>query len=314
MSPVTTVVIPTASRPALLPLAVQSALDCSGSDVEVIVVPNGADASWRCSLARFSGDSRVAASPIPTPNANAARNHGLALAKGRYVRFLDDDDLLAPAAASQVDAMDASGAELCSGNVEKIDDNDRPLGSMRQQHDFDLVCAMSRPGRVCLPLAHLFRRSAIAHVRWDEERSHEQDTEWMLRLSAVKEWNWLPLDATVGYWRQHAGTRTSKGIRDAERAATTTRLLLALRDALMSRNGLTAERRAGLAEGLWDFAHSHFYRDPRAWRPIAEAAMILDGESRPADRFYESRIGRLLNPVLWEYLLVPARRARHRGQ
>lgn len=310
-TPLTTIVVPTSNRPALLPVAVQSALDHSGPDVEVVVVPNGPDESWNSSLARFHGDSRVRIAPIAEPGANAARNHGLVVSRGKYVRFLDDDDYLLPDAQRQLEVLEASGADVCSGTVEKIVDGGESLGLMRQQDAHDLVCAMVRPGRVCLPLSHLFLRSSIFDRRWDEGLRHEQDTEWMFGLCGAREWAWAPIDAEVGCWRQHPGARTSGGIVDQDRARYTTRLLLGLRDQLTARGALGKARSKAIATALWDFAHSHFFRDPAYWHRVAKAALALDPSSRPADRFYASALGSALDPLLVEFLLVPHRIVRH---
>jgi glycosyltransferase involved in cell wall biosynthesis len=309
-TPLITTIIPTFRRPALLSTAVQSALDYSGPDAEVIVAPNGPDESWKPVLARFSADPRVRACPIAAPGANAARNRALSAARGQYVRFLDDDDYLLPDAQWQVHALEASGAEVCSGSVEKVDEAGSILGVMDQQDDHDFVCATIRPNRVCLPLAHVFLRSAIVGRRWNEALANEQDTEWMFRHCAIREWKWISSRDKVGRWRHHRGTRTSDSIGDQDRARFTTQLLLELRDHLADRDMLLEARSKAIALALWDFAHSHFYSDPTYWRSIAIAALKLDPVSRPPDRFYSTRFGRTLNPLLVESVLSPLRIAR----
>src|SRR5690606_21298027 len=115
-APPLTVVLPTAGRPQFLPRAVDSALKAAPEgDVEVIVVPNGPDKSWRMALAPFQTDRRIRVAPVARAHANVARNHGLVLARGKYIRFLDDDDYLLPAASEQILALERSGHDLCSG-------------------------------------------------------------------------------------------------------------------------------------------------------------------------------------------------------
>lgn len=133
----------------------------------------------------------------------------------------------------------------------------------------------------------------------------------MFGLCGTREWAWTPIEAEVGCWRQHRGARTSGGIADQDRARFTTRLLLDLRDQLTVRGALAEARSNAIASALWDFAHSHFFRDPGYWRQVAKVALALDPSSRPADRFYASALGSALDPLLVEYLLVPRRIARH---
>ena len=105
--PLVSVAILPHRRPHLLPRAVASALQSGPqSDTEVIVVPNGRDDSWKKSLLKWEHDPCVRVYPIAEAQGNRARNHGLALATGKYVRFLDYDDYLLHAAAEQLAAIE----------------------------------------------------------------------------------------------------------------------------------------------------------------------------------------------------------------
>src|SRR4051794_2768366 len=92
--PTVSVVIPTRDRWAAAHRAVQCALQQRDVDVDVIVVDDGSSdvpSGW------FSSDPRM--SLIRRPKSGgmaAARNAGLELASGRWIAFLDDDDLWAP--------------------------------------------------------------------------------------------------------------------------------------------------------------------------------------------------------------------------
>ena len=100
INPNVTVIIPTSNRPHYLPRAVDSALaGMKSGDVEVIVVPNGPDESWRDVLRPYKSDKFVRVVRVKGANANIARNAGLAKARGEFVRFLDDDDYLIPEGA-----------------------------------------------------------------------------------------------------------------------------------------------------------------------------------------------------------------------
>ncbi|MCO8275875.1 glycosyltransferase [Actinoplanes sp. TRM 88003] len=86
------VVIPTCNRPELATRAVRSALGQSHRDLEVIVVIDGPDDDTVAALNEI-GDERLRVLVLPergkAPN---ARNQGVAIAEGRYVALLDDDD------------------------------------------------------------------------------------------------------------------------------------------------------------------------------------------------------------------------------
>lgn len=92
LAPVFSVIVPTCDRPRLLDEAVGSVLAQSVVDIEVVVVDDGVTTS-----APDFDDPRVRVlRPGGGRGPGAARNTGLAAARGRYVAFLDDDDLWTP--------------------------------------------------------------------------------------------------------------------------------------------------------------------------------------------------------------------------
>lgn len=92
MPPRVSVLIPTFERPELVPRAVASALAQTLSDLEVLVLVDGADRRTLDALAAFP-DPRLRLVPLAERRGQAAAlNAGAALAAGRFVAFLDDDD------------------------------------------------------------------------------------------------------------------------------------------------------------------------------------------------------------------------------
>jgi glycosyltransferase involved in cell wall biosynthesis len=91
--PDVSVVIPTCERPTLLARAVECALAQTLRSIEVIVVVDGKDQQSRDVLAAVK-DPRLRELVPPRRLGNAgARNAGVEMARGRWVAFLDDDDL-----------------------------------------------------------------------------------------------------------------------------------------------------------------------------------------------------------------------------
>lgn len=88
-----TTVIPTVQRPTLA-RAVRSVLDQTDSgDLEVIVVN---DSGTALEAASWMDDRRVRITHTQGQERSAARNAGARLARGRYLHFLDDDDVMLP--------------------------------------------------------------------------------------------------------------------------------------------------------------------------------------------------------------------------
>ena len=88
------VVIPTRDRPRLLQRALASALRQVGVVAEVVIVDDGG--SPPVALAPTGGRVRVLRKDR-SEGVSAARNAGIAAARGEWVAFLDDDDVWAPA-------------------------------------------------------------------------------------------------------------------------------------------------------------------------------------------------------------------------
>ncbi|SEV98947.1 glycosyltransferase family 2 protein [Natrinema salifodinae] len=86
------VIIPTYNRAAALPTAIDSALEQTIDDLEVVVVDDGSTDDTDSVLAEYE-DSRVRPVVHATnQGANVARNTGIEHARGEYVAFLDSDD------------------------------------------------------------------------------------------------------------------------------------------------------------------------------------------------------------------------------
>ena len=117
-TPEITVVLNTHNRRAFLERCVDSVLAQQGVSFELVIVDD-ASTDGTMEWLRTIGDPRVSVIGLPKqPGLSAARNHGFAVARGRFVMFLDDDDWLERGAlhtlraglASHPEAVAAVGA------------------------------------------------------------------------------------------------------------------------------------------------------------------------------------------------------------
>lgn len=87
------VVLPVYNSQSTIGYAIESALRQRGVDIELLCVDDGSvDASWQVIENYMLRDSRVVGISQKNQGAGSARNHGLDLATGQYVSFLDADD------------------------------------------------------------------------------------------------------------------------------------------------------------------------------------------------------------------------------
>lgn len=98
-SPLATVIIPTFNRAGTLPLAIKSALNQSIHDIEVLIVGDGCSEECRQVAREFeSVDSRVKFYDMEKAPLRGLANRDMAVrrARGQYIFYSDDDDLLLP--------------------------------------------------------------------------------------------------------------------------------------------------------------------------------------------------------------------------
>jgi glycosyltransferase involved in cell wall biosynthesis len=96
VEPAVSVVIPTRNRRRLLARSLTSALEQREVAVEVIVVDDASDDGTARDLAALPAGTVTVIDNAEPVGVSRARNAGLAAARGRWVAFLDDDDVWAP--------------------------------------------------------------------------------------------------------------------------------------------------------------------------------------------------------------------------
>lgn len=96
------VIIPTYKRPTFLKRAIDSVLNQTYHNIEIIVVSdNDADTEYEFEtlaiIQKYKGQKNITYLPgIGNKGGCYARNRGLDVAHGEYVNFLDDDDIMLP--------------------------------------------------------------------------------------------------------------------------------------------------------------------------------------------------------------------------
>jgi glycosyltransferase involved in cell wall biosynthesis len=121
--PDVSVIIPTRDRYAHLSLTLRSVTWQRGVDLEVIVVDDGSVDDTETNVSRL-GDPRIRVVRNDVPlGESGARNRGIEQAAGRWVAFLDDDDLWAPdKLALQLDAVRRAAAGWAYAGDVVVDD------------------------------------------------------------------------------------------------------------------------------------------------------------------------------------------------
>nr|WP_241430634.1 glycosyltransferase family 2 protein [Haloferax elongans] len=94
--PTVSVIIPTYNRADVLPRAIDSALDQTLSDVEVIVVDDASSDETEPVVTSYDDPRVIYRAHETNQGGSAARNTGIEIAEGEYIALLDSDDEWAP--------------------------------------------------------------------------------------------------------------------------------------------------------------------------------------------------------------------------
>lgn len=121
-----TVIVPVFNLKKTLKKCVDSVLSQTYSDLEIILVDDGStDSSEKLCDTYPVADSRVSVLHVENGGVASARNHGIKIAKGEYITFIDSDDHIEPDYLEKlVAAMDGDDCILSMCNSYEFKNGD----------------------------------------------------------------------------------------------------------------------------------------------------------------------------------------------
>lgn len=106
------IIIPVYNAEQYFEACLQSVCISSRQDFEVIIIDDGSmDGSGRLAKKAADEDSRVRYFRQENQGVSAARNHGMALAQGKWVMFVDADDTIEPETLEKLSQMEPEYAD-----------------------------------------------------------------------------------------------------------------------------------------------------------------------------------------------------------
>lgn len=97
MEPLVSIIIPVYNAASFLPECLESVMNQSYKNIEIICVNDGSTDTSLSILKKYTHkDKRIKYYTQENKGQSAARNKGLSMCKGKYVTFVDSDDLLDP--------------------------------------------------------------------------------------------------------------------------------------------------------------------------------------------------------------------------
>ncbi len=213
-TPLVSVIVRTADRPALLADALASLVTQRYSNLEVIVVNDGGQ-DVSDVLASFDRLLAIRHLRHDTPRGRAeAANSGLAAARGTYINFLDDDDRLYPDHVLKLVTYLEKTGELVAysdceqGRYEWVGDRWRLIGDRRLFMGVDYDWNRLHVGNYLAIMCVMFRRDLLERVEpMDKGLEFLEDWDFWLRVAACTPFQRLP--GITAEYRAFSGSKFS---------------------------------------------------------------------------------------------------------
>lgn len=205
--PLVSVVIPCYNRDQYIRETIESVLNQTYNNIELIVVDDGSTDNSRDLLESFKGEMKLLEHPgRVNKGQSAALNLGIKASRGKYISFLDSDDLFAPdKIEKQVEFLEKNPQYgLVYGNGHAINEE----GELLYPFYGDDHCEISDPNKILLdcyfllPNNSLLKRDVLdASGLFDETLRAAQDHDQLIRIAEVTTVAYI--NEFLFYYRRH---------------------------------------------------------------------------------------------------------------
>jgi glycosyltransferase involved in cell wall biosynthesis len=262
-SPLVSIIIPTFNGGQRLEETLRNCLGIQGLPIEILLIDDGSTDGTPERVRRHFPSVHLHLQDRNSGSGSMGRNLGLAMAKGRYVKFLDHDDLIQPrglktecAEALRTDA----DIVMARWGVGAIDEQGRfvkdRLRIFTPPDPNRLLDAILLGEATPYTSAALYKRSYVSAERWDANLALIDDFDWFARM-ACKGGKVIRVDAISYYWRQHGnsyqGRRQRQKTMYFDLCTTRYQIYKKLESILATTGELTEPRRRLLAKRYYEY-------------------------------------------------------------
>jgi glycosyltransferase involved in cell wall biosynthesis len=197
--------------------AVRSALDNHGCSIELVVVDDGSPEPVAELLADVD-DPRLRVVRIEHAGTAAARNAGIEQARGRMIRFLDADDVVAPESTARLASLVGHADDVIAyGATVVCDEELRPVRTIASELEGDVVVPCLLGSFDARHVSMVFPRRVVERAGpWADGFAVSPDWDFVLRAVEHATVRRDPEPAT--YYRRHASSQSrTVGVEQGER-------------------------------------------------------------------------------------------------
>jgi glycosyltransferase involved in cell wall biosynthesis len=214
MESLVSVIIPAYNAAAYIRQTLESVLNQTYKNIEVIVMNDGSkDTSEEIILQMQKEDSRIRYQYKPNSGVSDTRNKGIALAKGSYLAFLDADDVWMPDnLEKKIRAIRETGKSWVFSNLGYINERSEPmtvaLNNFRPYNVLENIL-MFEGDVVPGPCSNIVGTRELFgdEIRFDTRISSPADRDICMQLAAIEDPFFL--DEKLWLYRLHGQSMTS---------------------------------------------------------------------------------------------------------
>lgn len=183
IKPRVTVLMPVYNGQKYLGTAIQSILEQTFADFELLIINDGSTDQSRRIVESYDDPRIRLVNNESNLGLTRTLNKGLDLAQGQYIARMDCDDIAYPDRfVQQVNYMETnSDVVVCGGWVHIVDQSGATVGELRKPYGDMLRSEYWRPSPIIHPTA-MIRRSHLGDLRYDTAVRFSEDYDLWFRL------------------------------------------------------------------------------------------------------------------------------------
>jgi glycosyltransferase involved in cell wall biosynthesis len=282
-TPLVSVIIPLHNAEHFIVATVNSAINQTWGNIEIIIIDDGSTDD-SLSVVRSFQDARIIIISQSSKGASAARNRGLAVARGKYIQFLDADDLLSDdKIAKQVLLLEGDPGKIAVCSTVHFFDGSEHLAAHASDHDVSYIRNDNDPvhflinlwggyckqGSMVQPNAWLTPRSIIDKAGgWNELLTVNDDGEFFTRV-ILNSSGILKTEGT-NYYRKYFTSKNLSAQKNLMGMRSRLNAILLKKNHLFSFNN-SVEARVAIHKLLIDLACVSYLQFPEIYRQAIDA-------------------------------------------
>lgn len=212
-TPIVSIIVPAYNAEKYIHEAIQSVVDQTFQEWELLVVDDGSTDSTAKTINSFS-DERIVLIQQKNAGVSSARNSGIELARGKYITFLDADDVLpSKSLEARVEYMEKhSEVDLVDGKIMIKDaEMKETIRNYVPYYNGPLLPRlMALDSSVFFNVCYMFKRENLGNIRFKEKMTHAEDLLFYMELSSLEHVKYGFVSEPIYWYRSgHASAMTN---------------------------------------------------------------------------------------------------------